>query len=840
MLNVTIFGVELLDVIYNFFLYSIIGWIYESTLVSVRKGSFVNRGFLNGPVIPIYGVGATLIYISFWQVRGVYPVIFFGGMILASVLEYFTSWIMEVLFHARWWDYSNRRLNVQGRICLLSATVWGVMSLLVIEILQPRVVRLFDSIPRIAGICAVSIISFLFIIDTWITVVQTLKMDKIFAEMLRLKDEFSDYIENTRIYETKEELKKKLAGYRIFELPDKIRQFMDDNKEKLLERNRNQMDFDFKNLRQEVEHQIREYITKLQTMSGTASHVQRRLLRAFPDLQIVRRLNRKEAVSLNAGGEVQSAENKSRKEERNFRWLDMSTNEKLIGTTKSYLSGFLRVSLVGLLVLIQLAIIAVLGYWLSGSGVYIYLFIEIASIFIIVGLVSDNRNSSYKIAWICIVLLLPLTGHIMYALWGKSGSTKKIEKKLMTCIEHGNTFLSYDADTAEAYAKKYPTKSRMSRYMESQNFPLFKNNRISYYPMGEDTFEAIFQDIEEAKHFIFINFFIVGEGVLWERMRKLLLQKRSEGLEIRFMYDDFGASLRTSKNFRRNLEAEGIQTAVFNPIHRYTDKLYMNYRSHQKILVIDGNIGYTGGMNLADEYVNLIERFGKWKDNAVRVEGDSVWGLTVTFLQMWEICRSGEWMDYTPYRPTKVFPENEVYCHVISDGPANRPNNPIESIYKQIIHYAKKFVYITTPYLVIEDDMKQALIEAAQSGIDVRIITPNIPDKKNVKKLTNFNYGQLLEGGVKIYEYTPGFIHAKTIINEDCGIVGTINMDYRSFFLHYECGLWMCDREVINGIKEDLVGTMDISKEITYEEWKARPWYLKVHQKVLNLFSTLM
>lgn len=840
MLNVTIFGIDLLDVIYNFFLYSIIGWIYESTLVSVRKGSFVNRGFLNGPVIPIYGVGATLIYISFWQVRGVYPVIFFGGMILASVLEYFTSWIMEVLFHARWWDYSNRRLNIQGRICLLSASVWGVMSLLVIEILQLGVVRLFDIIPRIAGICAVSIISILFIIDTWITVVQTLKMDKIFAEMLRLKDEFSDYIENTKIYETKEELKKKLAGYRIFELPDKIRQFMDDNKEKLLERNRNQMDFDFKNLRQEVEHQIREYIVKLQTMSGTASHVQRRLLRAFPDLQIVRRLNRKEAVSLNAGGEVQIAENKSRKEERNFRWLDMSTNEKLIGTTKSYLSGFLRVSLVGLLVLIQLAIIAVLGYWLSGSGVYIYLLIEIASIFIIVGLVNDNRNSSYKIAWICIVLLLPLTGHIMYALWGKSGSTKKIEKKILTCIEHGNTFLSYDADTAEAYAKKYPTKSRMSRYMESQSFPLFKNNRISYYPMGEDTFEAIFQDIEEAKHFIFINFFIVGEGVLWERMRKLLLQKRSEGLEIRFMYDDFGASLRTSKNFRRNLEAEGIQTAVFNPIHRYTDKLYMNYRSHQKILVIDGNIGYTGGMNLADEYVNLIERFGKWKDNAVRVEGDSVWGLTVTFLQMWEICRSGEWMDYTPYRPTKVFPENEVYCHVISDGPANRPNNPIESIYKQIIHYAKKFVYITTPYLVIEDDMKQALIEAAQSGIDVRIITPNIPDKKNVKKLTNFNYGQLLEGGVKIYEYTPGFIHAKTIINEDCGIVGTINMDYRSFFLHYECGLWMCDREVINGIKEDLVGTMDISKEITYEEWKARPWYLKVHQKVLNLFSTLM
>lgn len=840
MFDVKVFGLDLLYIFYNFFLYSIFGWVYESTLVSVKKRTFVNRGFLNGPVIPIYGLGATIVYIFFWQIRNVLPVVFFGGMILASLLEYFTSWIMEVVFHARWWDYSDKRWNLKGRICLLSATVWGFFSVLEISLLQPKVVELFYIIPRIAGIYAVSILSILFIIDTWITVVQTLRMDKIFAEMLRLKDEFNEYIERTRIYETKEEIKKKLTGYKIFELSDRIRKFMDENKEKLLERNHNQVDFDFKSLRQEVEHHIVEYITKIQTMSGTATHIQRRLLAAFPNLQIIRRNKKEDKSSSGADSVIEAAEYTFGKEERNIRWADMNTNDNLIGTTKSYISGFFRVSLVGILVLIQMAIIVVLGYWLSGSGVYIYLFIEIASIFIIVGLVNDNRNSSYKIAWICIILLLPVTGHIMYALWGKSGSTKKIERKILACIEHGNTFLSYDTETAVSYAKRYPTKSRMSRYMESQSFPLYKNNQVTYYPMGEDTFEAIFKDIAQAKKFIFLNFFIVGEGVLWDRMKTTLLKKRSEGVEIRFMYDDFGASLRTSNGFRKNLEAEGIQTAVFNPIHKYTDKLYMNYRSHQKIIVIDGNIGYTGGMNLADEYVNLIERFGKWKDNAVRVEGDAVWGLTVTFLQMWEICKSGEWMDYNTYRPTKVFPESEVYCHVISDGPANRPNNPIESIYKQIIHYAKKYVYITTPYLVIEDDMKQALIEAAQSGIDVRIITPNIPDKKNVKRLTNYNYGQLLEGGVKIYEYTPGFIHAKTIINEDCGIVGTINMDYRSFFLHYECGLWMCNRETIDVIKKDLLQTMDISKEITLEEWKHRPWHLKACQRVLNLFSTLM
>jgi cardiolipin synthase len=466
--------------------------------------------------------------------------------------------------------------------------------------------------------------------------------------------------------------------------------------------------------------------------------------------------------------------------------------------------------------------------------------IEIGSIFVTIGLVNDNRSPSYKISWICIVLILPITGHIMYALWGKANANKRISQKILLKLNHGTKYLHFNNETFRAYEKKYPTKSRMSRYLESQNFPLFKNNSIKYYPMGEDTFEAIFQDIQDAKKFILMNFFIIGEGALWTKTHELLLEKIKEGVEVKFMYDDFGATIRTPKHFRRKLEAEGFQIGVFNPIHRYTDKLYMNYRSHQKIIVIDGNIGYTGGMNLADEYVNIVQRFGVWKDNAVRVEGDAVWGLTVTFLQMWEVCNPKLWIDYNKYRPTEIFIENDTFCHVISDGPVNHPDNPIENIYMQIINYAKKYVYITTPYLIIEDDMKQALITAVKSGIDVRIITPFIPDKKNVKILTNYNYGQLLEAGIKIYEYKPGFIHAKTIINEDCGIVGTINMDYRSFYLHYECGLWMCNREVINVIKADLVKTINESVEVSYIKWMNRPLHIKLYERVLNLFCTLI
>ncbi|WFR59875.1 cardiolipin synthase [Anaerocolumna sp. AGMB13025] len=831
MWDIQILGLDFFDIFYNFIIYSFLGWIYESTFVSITKKSWVNRGFLNGPIIPIYGAGATMVYIVFWRYRNQYLLIFTGGMVLATLLEYITSLLMEQLFHAKWWDYSDKKFNVNGRICLAASLFWGVLSLIMTELLQPAMVKLLDAIPKEYGTYAGYVIITLLLSDTTVTVVHTLKLDRVLSDLQRLKTDFQDYIEKSRIYETKEELKRRLSVYKASELLDGIKSFMEDNRDKLIERNMTKDGFEFKKLRLEIEGHVKEYLNRLQVRESKTSFVQRRLLKAFPDMR-----------SMRHEVELTSLKERFIKSIKKERWCNMSNilSDDLKGTSKSYLSGFLRVALVGILVLIQFVLLFLLTYWLSASTIYIYMIIEIFSIFVTIGLVNDNRSPSYKIGWICIVLILPLTGHIMYALWGKAGSKKKIEKQVLAKLNHGYQYLHYDSDLAVEYALKYPTKSRISRYMESQHFPLFKNNQIQYYPMGEDTFEAIFEDIKNAKKFILINFFIVGEGVLWDNMHKLLLQKIKEGIRVKFMYDDFGATLRTPKNFRKNLEAEGFEIAVFNPIHKYTDKLYMNYRSHQKIIVIDGNIGYTGGMNLADEYVNLVKRFGTWKDNAVRVAGDAVWGLTVTFLQMWEICNNNTRIDYDTYRPTMKFEPSDVYCHVISDGPANNPNNPIETVYMQIINYAKKYVYITTPYLIIEDDMKQALITAVKSGIDVRIITPYIPDKKNVKRLTNYNYGQLLEAGVKIYEYKPGFIHAKTIINEDCGIVGTINMDYRSFYLHYECGLWMCNRQAIDVIKDDLLDTMDISLLITYQDWKNRPWYLKTYQRILNLFSTLM
>ncbi len=514
--------------------------------------------------------------------------------------------------------------------------------------------------------------------------------------------------------------------------------------------------------------------------------------------------------------------------------------DEMIGTVKSYLSGFYKVLLVGFLVLLQFAIIALAPFVLRNLTVYFYVVLEFLSTIVILSLVNDNRSSSYKLAWVSIAMLLPIAGHIMYMLWGKPGSTKKIERKIIARMKPGLKYLEQDSDILEEFEEKYPDKGRMVQYMANCQFPMYKNNQISYYPMGEDVFQAIFRDLERAEQFILINFFIVAEGAIWDRLHTILKRKIEAGVEVKFLYDDFGAVLRTDKDFKQNLEKEGFEVRVFNPIHRYTEKLYMNYRSHQKIMVIDGNIGYTGGFNLADEYANIVERFGVWKDNGIRLEGDGVWGLTVTFLQMWDVCSQGEASDYKKYTPTKKFPASQVYTHVISDGPANNPDNPIESVYRQMIGTARKYLYITTPYLIIEDHMKDALIEAVKCGVDVRIITPNIPDKKNVKMLTNYNYGPLLKNGVRIFEYTPGFIHAKTIINEDCGIVGTINMDYRSFYLHYENGVWMAEEQIISTIKRDLLDTMAVSHEWSYEDWRNRPLWWKIYQPVLNLFSTLM
>lgn len=512
----------------------------------------------------------------------------------------------------------------------------------------------------------------------------------------------------------------------------------------------------------------------------------------------------------------------------------------LKGRIQNNLSGVLRLVITALLVLIQFVTVLFLPFLLQSLTVYFYFILEICSIVAIVTLVNKNQSPSFRIAWISIVMLLPVSGFCFYYLWGREGGKKKrLDQHILHQISYGQKFLMQDEKVYEEYLEENPIAGRMVKFMVNEGFTLTGQNKVKYYSMGEDAFEDIFCALENAEHFIFIDFFIVAEGALWDKTYEILKRKLAQGVEIKFLYDDFGAAVRTRKFFQQILQHEGMEVRVFNPVHKYTGELYMNYRSHQKIVVVDGEVGFTGGFNLADEYANLIERFGVWKDTGVRIIGEAVWNLTVVFLQMWEASEEkGEHVDYLKY---KRIPEvqGDTYCQVISDGPANNPNNPIESIYNQMITFSDEYLYITTPYLVIEDYMKQSLIEASHRGVDVRIVTPNIPDKKYAKLLTNYNYGTLLRAGIRIYEYTPGFIHAKQILTENAAIVGTINMDYRSFYLHYENGVWMSGKGIQETIRKDFEELFATGREISYEEWQSRPRRWKMIQPILNLFSTL-
>ena len=510
------------------------------------------------------------------------------------------------------------------------------------------------------------------------------------------------------------------------------------------------------------------------------------------------------------------------------------------GRVESFRSGFIRACVVASLVILQFAIIIAIPFLLRQFSSLFFLIMESCGILAILLLTNDNRSMSYKFGWLSIVVVLPIAGIVMFFMFGRVGKSNSLNRHIEDRFMEVDSHQILYPEVSEMFRRKHPVSSRMSSYMDAEGSPLCKNTKAVYFEMGELVLDDIFEKLEKAKRFILLEFFIVAEGALWDKLHELLLRKKNEGVEIKFMFDDFGALMRTPTSFASKLRAEGIDVVVFNPISSYVNKLYMNFRTHQKIIVVDGEYAYTGGFNIADEYANLIERFGVWKDAGIRVSGDAVWGMTLAFLEMWKASVPQEEIHYDRYLPEKPAPKNDVYCHVLRDGPALGPRSFFSTLYKQMIQYSERKLYVTTPYLILEDIMIETLCEAKARGVDVRIITPNIPDKKRIKMMTEYNYGALLRNGVRIYEYTPGFIHTKVIMNEHCCIVGTVNMDYRSFYLHYENGIWVYDRQFLGAVESDIQETIRVSREITYEEWKARPKLRKLAQFVLKVFDSLV
>ncbi len=505
---------------------------------------------------------------------------------------------------------------------------------------------------------------------------------------------------------------------------------------------------------------------------------------------------------------------------------------------KGAVSGISRAVMVGIAVLLQLAVMIILVYYLQMFSIWVYYVIELFSVILVFGLVNDSE--SYKHFWIVIVLVLPVFGFFLYFMWGRKRTNSKTHRHFREVEGKMLDSLKQDQDILEQFRSIHPNKVQISRFLSREGFPLYNNTEVSYYGLGEEMKDALLEDLRKAKSYIFMEFFIIKEGVFWRDVYEILREKVKEGVEVRLLVDDFGAIFINTSQFREGIRANGIRLAEFAPIHKDISRLSFNYRNHQKIAVIDGNVGYTGGINLADEYINEQKRFGHWKDTAVRLEGEGVYSLTCFFLEMWQIAEGTGALDYTLYKPT-VRIESQSMVQPFADGPANNPKNTAESAYTHLINKARDYIYITTPYLVLDQKMIDDLCRAAESGVDVRIITPHIYDKWYVYMVTVSNYGSLIKKGVHIYEYQPGFIHAKNaVVDDEIAVCGTINMDYRSFYLHYEDAVLMSKTPAVMDIKQDFLDTLQVCREIQYAEWLHRPLRQRFIQSLLRVFSPLL
>lgn len=472
-----------------------------------------------------------------------------------------------------------------------------------------------------------------------------------------------------------------------------------------------------------------------------------------------------------------------------------------------------RVLICILLILVQMSMWVLFLQGLLDYWKYFDTIARLLSVAVVLYIISKNEETGYKMCWIMMLSLMPVFGGIMYVFFGDKKPSKRLRKKYDNQIKH---IEEDEMDEKILLSIEDHTIQSQMRYITKEGFNGFENTATTYYKSGEDNFEALLEDLNHAKKFIFMEYFIVQEGYMFNKILDVLKRKVQEGVEVRFMYDDIGCLLTLHPNYYKKLESFGIKAVAFNKIVPYL-ALVMNNRDHRKITIIDGNVGYTGGINIADEYINKKLRFGHWKDTGIRLEGVAVKNLTKMFLTMWNVSVDGK-EDFSKYYPTDNCIKSNGIVMPYGD-------TPLDNVYVgqdvclNMINQASQYIYICTPYLIINEVIQTALILASRRGVDVRICTPGIPDKKLVFRVTRSYYGALLEAGVKIYEYTPGFLHAKNFVCDDkVATVGTVNMDYRSLFLHFECGVYMYNASSVMDIKDDFMDTISIGKEISKDD----------------------
>ena len=492
----------------------------------------------------------------------------------------------------------------------------------------------------------------------------------------------------------------------------------------------------------------------------------------------------------------------------------------------------------GLVLVIQLLFITTVIYDYTVASISAYSLSVVLGIITVITIINRRGNPDHKISWIVFILVFPIFGITVFLLLGGGRVLPHIKKRMRICEARYKHYLKDNNEVLQSLKYYDMLHSRQAEYLiRESGYPIYNNTSTEFVSPVEDLLPKLLEELEKAEKYIFLEFFILAEGQMWDSIYNVLKRKSQNGVEVKVIFDDFGSIKRQRKGFVSKLRADKIDVAVFNPINPFMN-VFMNNRNHQKIVVIDGKTAFTGGFNIGDEYVNLEKRFGYWMDCGIIIKGEAVKSFLCLFCSMWNFATKKRIKMPDYLIDSKV--DSKGYVIPYADDPLN-DKNPAEGIYTQILNTAQKYVYIATPYLIIDNAMKNNLMMAAKSGIDVKIVTPHIPDKWYVHNVTQYNYLELLEAGVEIYEYTPGFIHSKIFVSDDkVATVGTVNMDYRSFVFHFECGVWLCDSDTVTDIKVDMQKIISVSQKINIDEWKKRSVWRRLLQSILRLFAPLM
>ena len=524
----------------------------------------------------------------------------------------------------------------------------------------------------------------------------------------------------------------------------------------------------------------------------------------------------------------------------------MNSEERIVSLAKPVRKGLLRLLfsrffVFGILLVLQVGLL-VMVYLQFREKLPVLLNLQwVFSFVMIVFLFNTSMDSSAKLTWMLIISILSFAGAAML-LWTQLNVGHRMETEIVKKqIENTRTLLSQPENVVKEIEHDGSGTDDLSKYLSHTGcFPVYDKTEVTYFPLGEKKFEAMLREMEKAEKYIFMEYFIIEEGYMWGRILDVLTRKVKEGVEVRVIYDGMCEMSTLPASYSKLLEAQGIHAKAFSPIVPIVSSHY-NYRDHRKILVIDGKVAFNGGVNLADEYINRKERFGHWKDTAVMMKGPAARSFALMFLQMWNM-RPDAAADYEEWLslPSCEVDDAKGYVMPYSDCPLDKYKAG-EAVYMDILNRATDYVHIMSPYLILDGELETALCFAAQRGVDVKLILPGIPDKKVAYSLAKTHYTVLHEAGVKIYEYTPGFVHAKVFVSDDIkAVVGTINLDYRSLYHHFECATYLYRTDCIADIEKDYQETLAKCRQVSTESIKKEKIYYKLIGGLAKMISPLM